>query len=96
MQVSECNVHGGFKRQADAHRGGEQPIPRRTVYTLLGDTVPLGDFPVHEAQHGRGAKVRAKLDLRALRWWICGMAKWQFAGHAMNSTEVCPQLCGCG
>ena len=37
------------------------------AFALLGDTVLIGDLPVHQAQHGRNAKVRAELDLHSLR-----------------------------
>jgi crossover junction endodeoxyribonuclease RuvC len=34
---------------------------------FIGDTVEVMDLPVHQAQHGRGAKVRTELDLHGLR-----------------------------
>ena len=38
------------------------------AYALLsGDSVLVDDLPVHQAQHGRSAKVRAELDLHGLR-----------------------------
>jgi crossover junction endodeoxyribonuclease RuvC len=37
------------------------------AYALFGKLVLVGDLPVHQAQHGRGAKVRIELDLHSLR-----------------------------
>ena len=41
---------------------------------LVGDTVLVGDLPVHQAQHGRNAKVRAELDLHGFRALLTGHA----------------------
>ncbi len=37
------------------------------AFALLGETVLVDDLPVHQAQHGRSAKVRAELDLHGFR-----------------------------
>lgn len=42
------------------------------AFCLVGDTVQVGDLPVHAAQHGRAAKVRSELDLHALRELLVG------------------------
>jgi hypothetical protein len=44
------------------------------AYALLGATVLVNDLPVHRAQHGRSAKVRAELDLRGFRALLAGHA----------------------
>jgi crossover junction endodeoxyribonuclease RuvC len=42
------------------------------AFALLGDTALVDDLPVHQAQHGRGAKVRAELDLHGFRMLLTG------------------------
>jgi crossover junction endodeoxyribonuclease RuvC len=42
------------------------------AFALLGDTALVDDLPVHQAQHGRSAKVRAELDLHGFRMLLAG------------------------
>ena len=42
------------------------------AFALLGDTVLVDDLPLHQAQHGRSAKVRAELDLHGFRTLLTG------------------------
>ncbi len=42
------------------------------AYALLGRTVLVGDLPVHQAQHGLGARVRPELDLHSFRELLVG------------------------
>ena len=44
------------------------------AYALLSDTVLVDDLPVHQAQHGSSAKVRAELDLHSFRGLLAGHA----------------------
>jgi crossover junction endodeoxyribonuclease RuvC len=44
------------------------------AFALLGDNIVVDDLPVHQAQHGRSAVVRAELDLHSLRGLLSGHA----------------------
>lgn len=44
------------------------------AFALLGDVAQVNDLPVHEAQHGRSAKIRIELDLHGFRHLLTGHA----------------------
>jgi crossover junction endodeoxyribonuclease RuvC len=42
------------------------------AFALLGDATLVDDLPTHHTQHGRGAMVRAELDLHSFRGLLTG------------------------
>jgi crossover junction endodeoxyribonuclease RuvC len=44
------------------------------AFAILGDVVLLDDLPVHQAQHGRSARVRDELDLHGFRGLVTSRA----------------------
>jgi hypothetical protein len=44
------------------------------AFALLGETVLVDDLPVHLAQHGRGGKTRAELDVHGFKNLLTGQA----------------------